>query len=145
MLIPFQNKLFYCVVTMLSCFVSVIVTIIYVSIIYNSDEFLQWFMMISISVRFIALILAFCFFQKKLNEKRFRFLFIYSDAIVCALILFSLCVLIAGGNTNSCSSSCSSGILFNLISPSIVLILTNFLCYVALRIGSRYLKDIFSF
>lgn len=134
MLIPFQNKLFYCVVTMLSCFVSVIVTIIYVSIIYNSDEFLQWFMMISISVRFIALILAFCFFQKKLNEKRFRFLFIYSDAIVCALILFSLCVLIAG------EIPIAALLEFYLISPSIVLILTNFLCYVALRIGSRYLK-----
>ena len=139
MLIPFQNKLFYCVVTMLSCFVSVIVTIIYVSIIYNSDELLQWFMMISISVRFIALILAFCFFQKKLNEKRFRFLFIYSDAIVCALILFSLCVLIAG------EIPIAALLEFYFISPSIVLILTNFLCYVALRIGSRYLKDIFSF
>ncbi len=139
MLIPFQNKLFYCVVTMLSCFVSVIVTIVYVSIIYNSDELLQWFMMISISVRFIALILAFCFFQKKLNEKRFRFLFIYSDAIVCALILFSLCVLIAG------EIPIAALLEFYLISPSIVLILTNFLCYVALRIGSRYLKDIFSF
>ena len=90
-------------------------------------------MMISISVRFIALILAFCFFQKKLNEKRFRFLFLYSDAIVYALILFSLFVLIAGEIPIAAPD-------FYLMSPSIVLILTNFLCYVALRIGSRYLK-----
>ena len=93
--------------------------------------------MISIFIRFIALILAFCFFQKKLNEKRFRFLFIYSDAIVCALIIFSLCVLLAG--------KIPTNILdFHIISPSIVLILINLLCYLALHIGSKYIKPIFS-
>ncbi len=131
MLKSFQNKMFYCVATILSCIVSVLgVLIIF------RDELLLFFLMISIFIRFIALILAFCFFQKKLNEKRFRFLFIYSDAIVCALIIFSLCVLLAG--------KIPTNILdFHIISPSIVLILINLLCYLALHIGSKYIKTNF--